>query len=72
MFAAFIYGRMLHAAAYLSKKIARPLCTKDGGTLRTVLDARTSMGSAVVRRLLLALTRWQSLNRCRLRHRFYN
>ena len=30
-------------AAHLSKKLARPLPTKDGGTLRTILDARTYM-----------------------------
>ena len=29
--------------AYLSQKLDRPLATKDGGTLRTVLDARTYM-----------------------------
>ena len=29
--------------AYLSQKLSRPLPTKDGGTLRTVLDARTYM-----------------------------
>ena len=29
--------------AYLSRKLTRPLPTKDGGTLRTVLDARTYM-----------------------------
>jgi len=29
--------------AYLSQKLTRPLVTKDGGTLRTVLDARTYM-----------------------------
>jgi hypothetical protein len=29
--------------AYLSKKLARPLPTKDGGTLRTVLEAHTYM-----------------------------
>ena len=29
--------------AYLSQKLTRPLATKDGGTLRTVLDARTYM-----------------------------
>jgi hypothetical protein len=34
---------MLRPAAYLSKKLTRPLRTKDGGTLRTVLDARTYM-----------------------------
>jgi hypothetical protein len=28
---------------YLSQKLDRPLGTKDGGTLRTVLDARTYM-----------------------------
>jgi hypothetical protein len=34
---------MLRPAAYLSKKLIRPIRTKDGGTLRTVLDARTYM-----------------------------
>jgi hypothetical protein len=34
---------MLRPAPYLSQKLARPLHTKDGGTLRTVLDARTYM-----------------------------
>ena len=29
--------------AFLSKKLTRPLATKDGGTLRPVLDARTYM-----------------------------
>jgi hypothetical protein len=29
--------------AYFSKKLTRPLATKDGGTLRTVLDARAYM-----------------------------
>jgi len=29
--------------AYLSRKLTRPLPTKDGGTLRTVLDAWTYM-----------------------------
>jgi hypothetical protein len=33
---------MLHPA-YLSQKLDRPLPTKDGGTLRTVLDARSYM-----------------------------
>jgi len=28
---------------YLSQKLTRPLVTKDGGTLRTVLDARAYM-----------------------------
>jgi hypothetical protein len=30
-------------ASHLSKKLTRPLPTKDGGTLRTVLDARSYM-----------------------------
>ena len=34
---------MLRPAPYLSRKLTRPLVTKDGGTLRTVLDARTYM-----------------------------
>ncbi len=34
---------MLRPAPYLSRKLTRPLRTKDGGTLRTVLDARTYM-----------------------------
>jgi hypothetical protein len=34
---------MLRPAAYLTQKLTRPLRTKDGGTLRTVLDARTYM-----------------------------
>ncbi len=29
--------------AYISRKLTRPLPTKDGGTLRTVLDARAYM-----------------------------
>jgi hypothetical protein len=29
--------------SYLSQKLTRPLQTKDGGTLRTVLDARSYM-----------------------------
>ena len=29
--------------AYLSRNLTRPLPTKDGGTLRTVLDARAYM-----------------------------
>jgi hypothetical protein len=31
------------SSAYLSKKLTRPLATKDGGTLRTILDARIYM-----------------------------
>ena len=34
---------MLRPAPYLAKKLTRPIPTKDGGTLRTVLDARTYM-----------------------------
>jgi hypothetical protein len=34
---------MLRPPAYLSQKLTRPLVTKDGGTLRTVLDARAYM-----------------------------
>ena len=38
-----IYSAMLRLPAYLSQKLTRPLVTKDGGTLRTVLDARSYM-----------------------------
>jgi hypothetical protein len=34
---------MLRAAPYLSRKLTRLTSTKDGGTLRTALDARTYM-----------------------------
>jgi len=34
---------MLRPVPYLSQKLTQPLPTKDGGTLRTVLDARTYM-----------------------------
>ena len=34
---------MLRGPAYLSQKLTRPVRTTDGGTLRTVLDARTYM-----------------------------
>jgi putative transposase len=34
---------MLRPDPYLSKKLTRPLPTKDGGVLRTVKDARTYM-----------------------------
>ena len=34
---------MLRPAPYLSQKLTRPIITKDGGALRTVLDARTYM-----------------------------
>ena len=34
---------MLLRPEYLSQKLDRPLPTKDGGILRTVLDARTYM-----------------------------
>jgi hypothetical protein len=34
---------MLRPAPYLSLKVTRPIPTEAGGTLRTVLDARTYM-----------------------------
>jgi hypothetical protein len=34
---------MLRPAPHLSKKLTRPLPTKDDGVLRTVKDARTYM-----------------------------
>ena len=34
---------MLLRPEYLSQKLSRPLVTKDGGTLSTVLDARAYM-----------------------------
>jgi hypothetical protein len=43
--------------AYLSKKLARPLSTKDGGTLRTVAEARTYMLGLSTARELRA--QWQ-------------
>ena len=43
--------------AYLSKKSTRPLPTKDGGSLRTVADARTYMLGLSKARELNA--RWQ-------------
>jgi hypothetical protein len=33
---------MLRPAPYLSQKLTRPIHTKDGGTLRTIRDARAS------------------------------
>jgi len=43
--------------AYLSKKLTRPLPTKDGGTLRTVAEARAYMVALPKDRELSA--RWQ-------------
>ena len=43
--------------AYLSQKLTRPLPTKDGGTLRTVLDVRTYMLALLKRRE--TRTQWQ-------------
>ena len=37
------YVPAVSRASYLSRKLSRPLPTKDGGTLRTVLDARAYM-----------------------------
>jgi hypothetical protein len=34
------YLKAAVSSSYLSKKLTRPLATKDGGTLRTILDAR--------------------------------
>ena len=34
------YLKAAVSSAYLSKKLTRPLATKDGGTLRTILDVR--------------------------------
>jgi hypothetical protein len=47
----------LVSRAYLSQKLTRPLVTKDGGTLRTVLDARASMLALPRRRETTA--QWQ-------------
>ena len=44
-------------AAYLSQKLTRPIVTKDGGTLHTVLDGRTYMLALPKRRETTA--RWQ-------------
>jgi predicted secreted protein len=38
-----MFQAMLRPAPYLSQKLTRPIPTKDGGTLHTVLDARTYM-----------------------------
>jgi hypothetical protein len=51
-----IFQAMLRPA-YLSKKLARPLSTKDGGTLRTVAEARTYMLGLSTARELRA--QWQ-------------
>src|SRR5262249_58602563 len=48
---------MLRPSAYLTRKLLRPLPTKDGGVLRTVTDARTYMlGLSKARELRAA---WQ-------------
>jgi hypothetical protein len=47
----------LRPAPYLSQKLTRPLHTKDGGILRTVLDARTYMLGLSERRQMSA--QWQ-------------
>jgi hypothetical protein len=39
---------MLLRPAYLSQKLDRPLPTKDGGTLRTVLDVNLGLLGDVV------------------------
>jgi hypothetical protein len=48
---------MLRPAPYLSRKLTRPIPTKDGGVLRTVLDVRTYMLALPKRRELCP--RWQ-------------
>jgi len=48
---------MLLRPEYLSQKLDQPLPTKDGGTLRTVLDARAYMLALPKRRETSA--RWQ-------------
>ena len=48
---------MLLRPEYLSKKLTRPIPTQDGGTLRTVLDARTYMLALSEDRELLS--QWQ-------------
>ena len=48
---------MLRPAPYLSQKLTQPLVTKDGGTLRTVLDARSYMLALPKRRETTA--QWQ-------------
>ena len=45
------------SSAYLSQKLTRPLVTKDGSTLCTVLDARTYMLALPKRRETAA--QWQ-------------
>src|SRR6516165_11647881 len=39
----FVMDTSAVSRAYLSRKLTRPLPTKDGGTLRTVLDVRAYM-----------------------------
>jgi hypothetical protein len=46
-------------AAYLAKKLTRPLRTTDGGTPRTVLDARAYIVSLLKRRELRG--QWQDV-----------
>ena len=45
--------------AYLSKKLTRPLPTKDGGTLRTIQDARDY--SAVIGKEREQRRHWQQV-----------
>jgi hypothetical protein len=56
-----IYPSMLRPA-YLSRKLTRPLPTKDGGTLRTIGEACDYMTSMGKRREMQ--TRWQRV--CKL------
>jgi hypothetical protein len=52
-----LFIRLLLRLAYLSQKLDQPLPTKDGGTLRTVADARAYMLGLSKQRELQ--TRWQ-------------
>jgi hypothetical protein len=52
-----LFPPMLRPDTHLSKRLIRPLRTKDGGTLRTVLDARTYMLALPEARQLRA--QWQ-------------
>jgi len=53
----FVMDTPAVSRAYLSQKLTRPLVTKDGGTLCTVLDARTYMLALPKRRETAA--QWQ-------------
>src|SRR5262245_5221181 len=74
----FVMDTPAVSRAYVSRKLTRPLPTKDGGTLRTVLDARAYMlrlskdrersarwqRAAQLRRPMSALSAGNSNSRC--------